>query len=165
MKSYKKENHMNIENQQKQNELDKTFLKIAIEFSKHSKCVSKKVCALLVKDNRIISLGLNGTLPGFKNCSDIFDISNFDREEHHKWSLKNELHAEPSAIFYCAKSGISIKNCTLYCTLKPCETCAKDIISCQIKRVVYYKEYDKCGNTDYFFKNANIEIIKIENIE
>lgn len=147
----------------KQNELDKSFLRMAIEFSRHSKCVSKKVCALLVKDNRIISLGINGTLPGWKNCCDVFD-SNFDREEHHKWSLKNELHAEVSALSYCTRTGMSAEGSTLYCTLMPCDSCALSIAAVKVKRVVYYQEYDKCERSTEILATAEIELLKIEDL-
>jgi dCMP deaminase len=148
--------------QNKQEEVDKSFLKMAFEFSKHSKCVSKKVCALVVKNNRIISLGINGTPSGFPNCNEVFDPENFDRTEHHKWSLENECHAEISAIMQCARLGIAIETCTLYCTLKPCENCAKAIIQVGIKKVVYNEEYDLCGETDNLFDMAEIEMIKID---
>lgn len=44
-----------------------TYLKIAALIAEHSKAVDKKVGAILVKQNRIISIGYNGTLPGFDN--------------------------------------------------------------------------------------------------
>ena len=64
------------------------FLKTAYLLGKQSKCVSKQVGAIIVKDNRIISTGYNGTPAGFQNCSEHFPFydSNLDREKHHIWS-------------------------------------------------------------------------------
>jgi dCMP deaminase len=153
--------------EKKQEKTDQQFLKIALEFSKYSKCVSKKVCALIVKDNRIISTGLNGTLLGFRNCNEIFDPNKFDREEHHKWSLFNEMHAETNAILAAAKNGIKVDQATIYCTLQPCDKCLSSILASGISRIIYHKEYDKAK---YCFqvselKNMNIEFKQIENIE
>ena len=58
------------------------FVKTALLLSQESKCVSKKVGSILVKDTRIISIGYNGTIPKFQNCCEKFDENNFDREEH-----------------------------------------------------------------------------------
>ena len=49
---------------------DQSFINIAKEISKASKCVSKQVGAVIVKDGRILSTGYNGTPAGYKNCSD-----------------------------------------------------------------------------------------------
>ena len=86
---------------------EKFFKKVLLSLSSESKCVSKKVGALIVKDMRIISTGYNGTLSGCKNCNDIFDETNFNRDEHHNWSIKNEIHAEQNAI--CQVFGFCIK--------------------------------------------------------
>jgi len=148
-----------------QHEIDRSFLITALSLSKTSTCVSKKVCALIVKNNTIISYGINGTLPGAKCCSEIFDENNFDREEHHKWSLYNELHAEALAFSYCVKAGIGVEGATLYCTLKPCDFCANSIVASGIKRVVFYKDYDKCVRTDEIFNLGGIEVKKIDDLE
>ena len=52
---------------------DKNFLNIAKELSFASKCVSKQVGAVIVKDGRILSTGYNGTPAGYQNCSDFWD--------------------------------------------------------------------------------------------
>ena len=49
---------------------DKSFINIAKEIALPSKCVSKQVGAVIVKDGRILSTGYNGTPAGYKNCSD-----------------------------------------------------------------------------------------------
>lgn len=134
-----------------QKEYDNTFLNIAHEISKLSKCVSHQVGAVIVRDGRILSTGYNGTPPGFVNCCDLFKKPHVygppqewaDREAHHAWSNRHEAHAEINAICWAAKNGIAVDNSTLYCTLEPCDQCVKYLIMVGIKRVVYAKKYDK----------------------
>ncbi|MCW9025900.1 MAG: deaminase, partial [Thiovulaceae bacterium] len=52
---------------------DKNFINIANELSSASKCVSKQVGAVIVKDGRILSTGYNGTPAGYTNCSEHWD--------------------------------------------------------------------------------------------
>ena len=107
--------------------LHTTFMHILFEFSKLSHCVSKQVAAMAVKDGRIISTGINGTAPGYTNCDDIFNKSDFDRELHHQFSNTYEIHAEMNMILYAAKNGISLEGATLYCSMLPCWNCIKPI--------------------------------------
>jgi dCMP deaminase len=119
--------------------MEKFFKDTVLNLGNQSKCSSKKVGALLVKDNRIISMGYNGTLPGVKNCCDY----HFNDKDHHLWSLNNELHAEQNAILMAAKNGISIQNCTCYSSLQPCNLCLLMLLQAGIKEIVYLHEYDK----------------------
>ena len=59
----------------------KFFIDTAIRLGQESKCVSKKVGAIIVRDGRIISTGYNGTISGYHNCNDIFDGEIFDKDE------------------------------------------------------------------------------------
>lgn len=122
--------------------LHKTFLRILNEFASLSHCVSKKVAAMAVKDGRIISTGINGTAPGYWNCDDLFDSTNFDRSMHHEFSETYEIHAEMNMILYAAKNGISLNGATLYCSMQPCWNCIKHISVVGIKTVIYANEYD-----------------------
>jgi len=119
------------------------FLQTAYLLGQQSKCVSKQVGAVIAKDKRIISTGYNGTPPGFKNCNEVFDPNNFDREEHHKWSKTYEIHAESNAIAYSAKNDIGINGAEIYCILQPCDDCLKHIIASGIKKIYYVYAYDK----------------------
>lgn len=120
------------------------FIRVLDELKKESKCVSRQVAALIVKDGRIISTGYNGTLRGAKNCCELHNRGTFDRDVHHQWSLMNEIHAEQNAIAVAAKNGISIEGCTCYCSLQPCNTCLLLLIQSGIKEIVYVDAYDKC---------------------
>ena len=128
--------------------LHKVFMNTAFEFATLSKCVSHKVGAVAVRDGRIIATGVNGTVPGYYNCSELFDINNFDREAHHQFSEKYECHAEMNLILYAAKNGIALNKSTLYVTLHPCWNCIKHISIVGIKDVWWYNKYDKLEDID-----------------
>lgn len=118
------------------------FKEVLLSLSKLSKCVSKQVGALIVKDGRIISTGYNGTISGYKNCCEVFPKDNFDKQKHHEWSLKYEIHAEQNAIIQAAKNGISINNCVCYTNLQPCNLCLLLLIQSGIKEIVYLDSYN-----------------------
>lgn len=119
---------------------DTNFINIATELASASKCVSKQVGAVIVKDGRILSTGYNGTPAGYKNCRDHWD--NEYTSEHHEWSKTYEIHAEMNAIIWAARKGISIEGATIYVTLEPCSECSKNLIASGISRIVYAKSYE-----------------------
>lgn len=109
--------------------------------SQESKCVSLKVGAILVKDGRIISTGINGTPTGFINCCSKFT----ERcDEHTTWSLVHEIHAEMNCILFAAKNGISTNNTIMYVTHEPCQQCLKNLAQSGVVKVYYkYKYYNE----------------------
>ena len=119
---------------------DQNFINIAKEISSASKCVSRRVGAVIVKDGRILSTGYNGTPAGFINCCDYWD--NKHTSQHHQWSKTYEIHAEMNAIIWAARKGISIEGATIYVTLEPCSDCSKNLIASGIKRIVYETSYE-----------------------
>ena len=141
--------------------LDDFFLETACNLGKKSKCVSKKVGCVIVKDGRIISMGYNGTPRGFKNCCDVHS-ENFNREKHHEWSNIYEIHAEMNSLLFAAKVGISTNGATLYSTLQPCNQCLKNIIQAGIVRIVYNGDYDKYIDNELisFMQEIGIKIEK-----
>ena len=135
---------------------DEIFMNIAKEMSKASYCERVKVGAIIVKDERIISTGYNGTPSGSSNlcevaicgiCDNKLDedgYCSFCGECPPVWSLKtneNVIHAEMNAILFAAKNGVSINGSILYVTVSPCVHCAKNIIQSGIKEVIYEVEY------------------------
>ncbi len=138
------------------------FLDCAKVISKGSHCVSKKVAALIVKNNRIVSTGINGTAVGLKNCDEIFDEKNFNRTEHHNWSKIHEVHAEANAITTAASEGISIKNGVIYTTLSPCTDCCKLIAAANLTAVCFEELYDLDQEGLKALIRANIEVIRVK---
>lgn len=157
----------------KQHLEDEIFMSNTLNMARLSKCVSKQVCAMLVKDGRTVSTGINGTLPKATNCCDLFgrktrpdmyspvpdyivtkddyELTKEGRKEHHDWSNKNETHAEMMAMLRCTED---LAGCTLYCTLEPCDTCVKYALAMGIKRIVYLHKYD--------LKNSEIETLMLK---
>lgn len=140
---------------------DKNFLNIAKELSFASKCVSKQVGAVIVKDGRILSTGYNGTPAGYQNCSDFWDGKY--TKDHHDWSKTYEIHAEMNAIIWAARKGISIEGATIYVTLEPCSECSKNLIASGIVRIVYEKAYEHT-NSEIISKFLEDNGVKIEQI-
>ena len=145
---------------------DLYFINIAKLTSERSNCIKRKVGAVIVKDNRIISLGYNGTPFSFKNCFDGGCKRCLDQ-----WLNKTEskgkdldlcmcLHAEDNALLFVSQNDI--KDSTIYITLFPCISCLKKIIQCKIKKIVYIEDYNiELQNTIYeFIKDINLEIQK-----
>jgi len=141
---------------------DEHFINIATEIAKASKCVSKQVGAVIVKDGRILSTGYNGTPAGYVNCCDYWD--NKYTKEHHAWSKLYEIHAEMNAIIWAAREGISIKDSTIYVTLEPCSECSKNLIASGVKRIVYAKPYEH-NNSEIISKFIQDNGVVIEKLE
>jgi dCMP deaminase len=137
---------------------DDNFINIAQEIATASKCVSKQVGAVIVKDGRILSTGYNGTPAGFINCCDHWDGAY--TSEHHEWSKTYEIHAEMNAIIWAARKGISIEGSTIYVTLEPCSECSKNIIASGVLRIVYLKSYEHNHSAiiSKFIKDNNVSI-------
>ena len=116
-------------------------------WSENSYCTRRKVGAILVKDQMIISDGYNGTPAGFPNVC----------EDSDNRTYPYVLHAEANAITKVAKSNNSSQGSTLYVTDSPCIECAKLIIQAGIKRVVYSKLYRVSDGID-LMKTAGIKL-------
>lgn len=128
-----------------------TWMKIAKIVADESKCISHRVGAVIVKNDRIISTGYNGTPSKQQNCCDANShlvnsgfqdwVSDEARHEHHTWSQLHELHAEHNALLYA--NPIDRDGATLYCTLQPCFVCSLLIAGSGIKRIIYDTEYHR----------------------
>lgn len=133
---------------------DNAHLEVAKTYSQLSSARRMKVGAVIVKDNRIISIGYNGMPSGWdNNCEEEVKSGNtgYGRELKTK---KEVLHAESNAITKVAKSTESAEGAVLYTTCAPCIDCAKLIHQAGIQRVVFGHNYkseegltflDKCG--------------------
>ncbi len=132
---------------EKQSLIDERYLRMAKIWSENSYCVRRKVGALIVRDNMIISDGYNGTPSGFPNIC-----------EENNVTFPYVLHAEANAITKVARSNNSSQDATLYVTASPCMECSKLIIQAGIKRVVFSDLYRIQDGID-LLKEAGIEIV------
>lgn len=135
---------------QKQLNLDKRYMRMALIWAENSYCKRRQVGAILVKDKMIISDGYNGTPSGFENVC----------EDENNMTKPYVLHAEANAITKVARSNNSSEGATLYVTSSPCIECAKLIIQAGIKRVVYADSYRLSDGLD-LLKRANIETVSV----
>ena len=141
----------------------KAYMDTAYRFSQLSSAKKLQVGAIIVKDDRIISIGYNGTPTGWDNeCEDTL-VSYDERDAHNpldvrEWTydsntkqysaLKTKpevLHAEANAITKVARSNESCESATLFCTHTPCIECAKLICQSGITTVYIGEPYRPYG--------------------
>ncbi len=139
---------------EKQELLDKRYLRMATIWAENSYCRRRKVGAIIVKDQMIISDGYNGTPAGFENvCEDEGGVTK-----------PYVLHAEANAITKVARSNNSSEGSTLYVTASPCLECAKLIIQSGIRRVVFNEFYRLADGID-LMRRAGIECVHVCDLE
>lgn len=131
----------------KQDHRDHLYMKMAFTWSENSYCVRRKVGALIVKNQMIISDGYNGTPSGFENIC----------EDENNISKPYVLHAEANALTKVARSNNSSDGATLYVTASPCMECSKLIIQSGIKRVVYGEQYRLMDGVE-LLKRAGVQV-------
>lgn len=126
----------------------KAFMKAAEVFAELSSAQRLQVGCVIVKDNRIISIGYNGMPSGWDNVC--------EHEEHGELTTKPEvLHAETNAIAKVAQSSESSVGATLFCTHAPCLGCAKLIHQSGIT-TVYYRDKYKTNEGLKFLQDCSI---------
>jgi dCMP deaminase len=170
---------------QKQLERDIYYLKIAKTISLRSKCMSRKIGSVLVKDDSIVGSGFNGPAKGVKHCNErslefyetldtkynpklIWDSSKCPRRLYNYSSgqglhLCQAGHSERNAILQAARNGISTKDTTLYAYCgQICKDCAIELINAGIKELVYLEGPEKRPINPY--DNYSETILKESNI-
>lgn len=135
------------EQENKQYKLDQRYVRMARIWAENSYCQRRKVGAIVVKDQMIISDGYNGTPAGFENVC----------EDENNVTKPYVLHAEANAITKLARSNNSSSGATMYVTASPCIECAKLIIQSGIRRVVYSEKY-RLEDGINLLKLANIQV-------
>ena len=129
------------------------MMEIAYRISLRSTDPHRKVGAVIVKGNNIISYGWNGTPTKYftNKCKDKFEKT-----------LPQVVHAEANAIAKAAMSNESTRFAAIYSTTIPCIECAKLIIQAGITYVFYAEDYNKCQLGKDLLKDCNIKLIQIE---
>lgn len=129
---------------------DEYFMSIALLASCRSPCQRLNVGSVIVKNNRIISMGYNGYIPGAPHISRVLD--------NHEQSI---IHSEINAITDCAKRGVSLDGAKIYITHYPCINCFKSIAACGIKEVYYLDNYNNNQIVEELSKDSNIILKKL----
>jgi dCMP deaminase len=136
------------------------YMQTARTFAELSHARRLHVGAIVVKDDRIISIGYNGMPAGWDNdCEEIVEL----REDgHHELKTRPEvLHAETNAIAKLARSSDSGLGADLFVTHSPCLDCAKLIYQSGISRVWYGVEYRSSDGPD-FLRKSGVEVNRVD---
>ena len=153
------------------------YMDVAERFAKLSSAKRLKVGAIVVKDDRIISIGYNGMPAGWdNNCEDTIFVldeevmgtnmaslgyTQTDKGNWVKTKTKPEvIHAEANAIAKLAKGNESGDGSTMFLTHAPCIDCAKQVYTTGIKKVYYRNSYKDSQGLD-FLEKCGVEIVNI----
>jgi dCMP deaminase len=145
---------------------DEYFMSIARVVASRATCLRRKVGAVLVKDNYIISTGYNGAPPGLPHCTEagcLLEERKSEASEPEEHCVRT-VHAEENAILQSALHGVSTKGAILYTTDRPCDACSKNLISAGISRVVFGGEYPSRFSTE-FMNAAGVDLVKFKTIK
>lgn len=137
----------------------KAYMKAAYVFADLSYCKRRKVGCVIVKDDRIISVGYNGTPPGENNCCE--HIVSTDTGETVLTTKHNVIHAEQNALNKLDRSPEPItEEVMIFSTTAPCIHCAEKIVDKQIK-IVYYDEVYRTSDGVEFLRDHHVEVIQL----
>ncbi len=126
---------------------DEYFMSIAVLASQRSPCIRLNVGSVIVKNNRLISMGYNGFIPGAPHISRI--------QDDHEQSI---IHSEVNAITDCAKRGTSLEDAKIYVTHYPCINCFRSIAACGIKEIIFLNNYKNNPIVQELATDASITI-------
>lgn len=124
-------------------------LKAAKAYAELSHAKRLQVGAVLVKDDRIISVGYNGMPSGMDNVCEYQGVTRLE-----------VVHAEMNVIAFAAKNGVATDGCSMIVTHSPCFECSKLLMQAGVKTIYYEIEYRLTESLD-FLKNNGIEVIKL----
>jgi dCMP deaminase len=133
---------------------DEYFMSIALLASQRSPCERLNVGSVIVKNNRLISMGYNGYIPGAPHISRVHD--------NHEQSI---IHSEINALSDCAKRGVSLEGSKIYVTHYPCINCFRSIAACGIKEVIFLEDYNNNPIVEELANDSSILIKKLITIQ
>ena len=136
---------------EKRMEWDDYFISIALLAAQRSPCARLHVGSVIVRDNRMISMGYNGFIAGCPHVSHM-------RDGHEQATI----HSEINAICDCAKRGVTLNGAKIYITHYPCLNCFKTICSSGIVEIIYLEDYNNDELVARVAKDANIVIRKLD---
>jgi dCMP deaminase len=138
------------------------YMDVAERFAKLSSARRLHVGAIVVKDDRIISIGYNGMPAGWDNdCElEIYEDNGDDEPITILKSKPEVLHAETNAIAKLAKSTESGDGAVLFVTHSPCLDCAKLIFQSGIRSVFYRNSYRSTDGTT-FLERSGVQVTQV----
>lgn len=155
--------HENIPNK----EWDMYFMRIAREVAQNSKCLSRAIGAVIVRDKSVIATGYNGPPRGVDQCwkrNPTFErkcprqVMGFKSGQGLEHCIAG--HAERNALIQAARFGIATKGASLVCYCgPPCKDCMIEIINAGIIEIVYW-DRGTTGNFGIFYDELSEYLIK-----
>ena len=135
-------------------------MKTAEVFAECSTAKRLHVGAIIVKDERIISIGYNGTPSGWDNTCEDFLSDDGEVIQNVTKTKPEVLHAETNAIAKLAKFDGSGSGSVLFVTHAPCLDCAKLVFQAGISSVYYRNSYRDSSGVD-FLNKAGVNVTQI----
>jgi dCMP deaminase len=135
---------------------DRYHIEIAKAAALRSTCNRAKVGAVIVNEDNILHTGYNGSLPGHEHCTD----ENCSKDKH----CLRTTHAEINAVHRAFKANwttYDFESATIYCTHRPCYSCAKTLAAFGVKHIVYEKMYED-ERAEEYFKTAKMIVYQVE---
>ena len=134
---------------------DQYFMLQAVLLSLRSTCTRLSVGAILVRDQRMIAGGYNGSVSGDKHC---IDDGCYMVDGH----CLRTIHAEMNAVLQCAKFGIPTDGAELYVTDFPCLQCTKMLLQAGVKKIQYRRNYN---NDPYALELLKLKEVALEQVK
>lgn len=136
---------------------DTYFLSLCTLASLRSNCMKRRVGAVLVRNNRVLSTGYNGTPRGLINCAD-GGCTRCNGAAAGGTALDECLclHAEENALLECGRERGGADGTVLYCNTCPCLRCAVKIVQTGVREVVYQLAYSMDDRSRKIFQEANV---------
>ena len=134
---------------------DQYFMLQAVLLSSRSTCTRLSVGAILVRDQRMIAGGYNGSVSGDKHC---IDDGCYMVDGH----CLRTIHAEMNAVLQCAKFGIPTDGAELYVTDFPCLQCTKMLLQAGVKKIHYLRNYN---NDSYALELLKLKEVALEQVK
>lgn len=143
---------------------DEYYMSIAHLAASRSTCLSRKVGAVVVKDDNPISFGFNGPARGMDHCEDCGGCKRRAKSDYKSGAYLEicpAAHAEQNAVAFAARHGIKTEGATVYVNTFPCKDCMNSLINAGIKKVIYDSDYDASLSSE-IAKTTGIEVEKYQ---
>lgn len=146
---------------------DHYFMEITKTVALRATCDRGRSGCVITRDKQILVTGYVGAPKGLPHCDEVGHQMKTITHEDGSVSehCQRTTHAEQNAIVQAAKFGVAINGGTLYCTMTPCATCAKMVITGGISKVVCEKRYHRGKESEEMFASAGIEIVFLDGSE
>lgn len=139
---------------------DAYFMRLAHLAATRATCDRKHVGAVVVRDNRVLATGYNGSPPGLAHCDDAgHDLL---RQADGRENCVRTIHAEMNAILQAAATGVAVKGATLFTNTYPCWNCAKALLGAGIAAVATDADYNNDPRVEAAFKAAGVRLYTVK---